>query len=299
MSLKIWRSSCPACDSKAIGKVMVCVDHTVTLEAFEIWECVDCTLRFTQNFPGQTDIEHYYDSETYISHSDTAKGFVNKVYKTARSYTLRWKKNEVNRFSNKRPALGSLLDIGAGTGAFLNFVARENWEVTGLEPDKGAREICKKKYGLDLQTPELLFEVSSQSFDVVTMWHVLEHVHQLHEYISTIKRILKADGAALVALPNYTSKDAQIYGSFWAGYDVPRHLYHFSPLAVAKLFAKHGLSIEAIRPMWLDAFYIAMLSEKYKKGNLMAALFNGLRSNLNAAGRNESCSSILYVLRNG
>lgn len=278
---------------------MACKDYTVTGKYFDIWECEDCTMRFTQSVPGQEAIGPYYKSDAYISHTDSEKGLVNKVYKIARTYTLNWKINLVKASLGKTVEKGALLDIGAGTGAFLHKAFESGWSVTGLEPDEGARKICQDKYALQPEPPSKLFELEPGKFDVVTMWHVLEHVHQLHEYMVEIKRVLKPGGVALIALPNYTSADASHYKECWAAYDVPRHLYHFSPKAMDRLTALHGLKVESIRPMWLDAFYIAMLSEEYKNGksNLGLAVWNGLMSDLKALQHRADCSSLVYVIR--
>ena len=299
MGSKINRTSCPCCGSTSIQKVLACKDYTVSNELFDIWECESCSVRFTQNVPDQEAIVPYYKSDSYISHSDTEKGMINKVYKLARNYTLNWKMKLVKSKLGKGLHKGSLLDIGTGTGAFLHKAAQSGWSVTGLEPDDGARKICKDKYNLQVETPEKLFDLPTGKFDVVTMWHVLEHVHQLHEYMDQIKRVLKKDGVALIALPNHTSLDAQHYKEHWAAYDVPRHLYHFSPMAMDKLTAQHGLKLLDSIPMWLDAFYIAMLSEEYKtgKGNLVDAVLNGLKSDINAYKNKSTCSSLVYVIR--
>lgn len=295
----IHRKSCPCCGSASIQKIFACKDYTVSNEIFDVWECAVCSLRFTQDVPDQASIGPYYKSDAYISHSDTEKGLVNKVYKIARNYTLNWKiklvKSQLgNRFQNS-----SLLDIGTGTGAFLHKAAQSCCSVTGLEPDEGARKICQDKYNLQVQTPEKLFDFASGEFDVVTLWHVLEHVHLLHEYMDQIKRVLKKEGVALIALPNYTSLDAQQYKEYWAAYDVPRHLYHFSPFSMERLTAQHGLKLVDSVPMWLDAFYIAMLSEEYKngQGNLVAALLKGLQSDINAYKNKVTCSSLVYIIR--
>lgn len=280
---------------------MVCKDYTVSNELFEIQECTDCTLRFTQNVPEQEFIGPYYKSDTYISHSDTEKGLINKLYKLARNYTLNWKMSLLRSALGDQQKQGALLDIGSGTGAFLHKALQSGWSVTGLEPDEGARNICKEKYGLQPLAPGALFELPSQQFDAVTMWHVLEHVHQLHEYMEEIRRVLKPKGTALIALPNYGSKDAQQYRENWAAYDVPRHLYHFTPLAIEKLTSQHLLKLDAVKPMWLDAFYIAMLSEEYKNGksNLVAAVLNGIKSNMHAFKNKYACSSLVYIIRHG
>lgn len=266
---------------------------------FDIWECNDCTIRFTQHFPDQDSIGRYYQSDTYISHTDTEKGLVNKGYKIARNYTLGWKMNLVKRSMGKGFQPGSLLDIGAGTGAFLHRAFISGWSVTGLEPEERARKTCMDKYNILQKEPGKLFELPTAIYDVVTMWHVLEHVHQLHEYMDQIKRVLQPHGVALIALPNYTSKDAQHYQAYWAAYDVPRHLYHFAPPAMDKLVQQHGMMIDSIKPMWLDAFYIALLSEGYKSGdnNWGAAILNGFRSNAHAFRNKKSCSSLVYIIR--
>ncbi len=299
MGSNINRTSCPCCSSTSIQKVLACKDYTVSNEIFDVWECAGCSIRFTQDVPNQDTIGPYYKSDTYISHSDTEKGLINKAYKVARNYTLNWKIKLVKGRLGNRLKNGTLLDIGTGTGAFLHKAAQSGWLVTGLEPDAGARKICQEKYNLQAETPGQLFNLPSEQFDVVTMWHVLEHVHQLHEYMDQIKRVLKKDGVALIALPNYTSLDAQHYKAHWAAYDVPRHLYHFSPLAVDKLTAQHGLKLVDSVPMWLDAFYIAMLSEEYKtgQGNLLVAVLKGLQSDINAFKNKTTCSSLVYIIR--
>ena len=300
MGLFITRTSCPCCGSVDIAKALGCKDFTVSNEIFDIVECGSCTLRFTQSVPDQAAIGAYYQSDSYISHTDTEKGLINKLYIKARNYTLNWKMKLLDKSAGNQEFKRKLLDIGAGTGAFLDKAQHSGWEVTGLEPDDGARKICFDKYGIQSESSENLFRLPSQKYDAVTMWHVLEHVHQLHEYIDQIKRVLKPGGVALIALPNYTSKDAEEYKSFWAAYDVPRHLYHFSPQAMGFLASQHGMNLESMRPMWLDAFYIAMLSEEYKnkKGNLLAALWNGLKSNVFALKDKRLCSSLVYLLRN-
>lgn len=289
-------SACPCCNSKKVAKVLSAKDHTVSIDEFEIWQCRVCTARFTQNVPGKNEIAKYYKSEDYISHSDTNKGFINSMYHKVRKRTLNGKRKLVEKYT--KISVGKVLDIGAGTGAFLNTMNGSGWEVTGLEPDEVARKNANTLYGLDLRPSEELFNFPSQSFDAITMWHVLEHVHELHEYIDQLKKLLKPAGCLFIAVPNYTSYDAGMYKEFWAAYDVPRHLYHFSPASITQLLLQHGLQLKEVKPMWYDSFYVSMLSEKYKTGknNFLCAVWNGYISNWKALFDNERCSSIIYIV---
>ena len=289
-------SACPCCNSENIVKALSAKDRTVSNEEFEIWQCNACTARFTQNVPDKNEIEKYYQSEDYISHSDTKKGFINSLYHRVRKRTLHSKRKTVEKFT--KLSTGKVLDIGAGTGAFLSTMDKAGWNVTGIEPDEIARENAKKLYGLSLQTPQELFNLPPQSFDAITMWHVLEHVHELHEYMYQLKKLLKPTGCLFVAVPNYTCYDEKVYKEFWAAYDVPRHLYHFSPRSITQLLLQHGLQLKDIKPMWYDSIYVSMLSEKYKSGknNFLKAGWNGYVSNLKALFDNEKCSSVIYIV---
>ena len=265
-------------------------------EVFEIWECTDCQLRFTQDIPAENEIGRYYQSEEYISHSDTNKGIVNRLYRVVRKHTLRKKRELIQKITGIRN--GKLLDIGAGIGGFAFGMKESGWDVLAIEPDPAARKKGKDLYGIELLEAESFFKLSGQSFDVITMWHVLEHVHDLHPYVQQLKNIIKNTGKIFIAVPNYTSTDAAVYKEFWAAYDVPRHLYHFSPRAINVLMEKNGLNVEAYKPMWYDSFYISMLSSKYKSGrpHLLSSGWNGLRSNMSAWNDVKKCSSVIYVI---
>ena len=298
LSSTIFHSRCPVCDALNIRKVLSAKDHTVSNEVFEIWECSTCTLRFTQNIPDQLSIGKYYQSENYISHSNTDKGIINRLYHAVRQFTLKGKKNLIQRHTHL--SKGNLLDIGAGTGVFAACMQNAGWTVTGLEPDDDARRKATELNNIFLKEPDELFQLPSKSFDAITMWHVLEHVHELHAYIEQIKDILKANGIIFIAVPNYTSKDASHYNEAWAAYDVPRHLYHFSPTAMKILLEKHGLKLKTIQPMWFDGFYVSLLSEKYKtgKGNLLKGFLSGIASNSKTVLQKDKCSSIIYIVTN-
>ncbi len=291
----IHYQGCPLCNSPLIKPVLEAKDHTVSGSRFSVWECRSCTARFTQDVPGEEEIGPYYLSDDYISHTETRKGFINRAYHAVRVFTLQQKRKMI--CSSTRRSTGDVLDIGCGTGAFLEVMKKEGWSVQGLEPDPGAREIAEKR-GVPVLPSGALASLD-QKYDAITMWHVLEHVHNLHGYLKTIAGLLKEDGRLFVAVPNYTSGDAGHYRESWAAYDVPRHLYHFSPSSVGPLMKMHGLEIEALAPMWFDSFYVSMLSEKYLHGkqSLVSACWQGLLSNISAVGDTGKCSSVIYIIR--
>ena len=292
----ITYTTCPVCKSENIQPFFVAEDYTVSNAEFNIFQCKNCTHLFTQNIPAQNEIGKYYASENYISHSDTQTGIVNRLYHIVRKKTLNAKKLLIQKETNKKT--GKILDIGCGTGAFLHYMQMAEWESTGLEPDETARKKAQELYNLSpLSSPEI-FNLPQNTFDAITMWHVLEHVHQLHEYVAQLKNLITNKGSIFIAVPNYTSHDAKHYGASWAAYDVPRHLYHFSPTSMKNLLEQHGLTIKKIKPMWFDSFYVSMLSEKYKygKSNLLKAFFVGFISNLKTMVNKKKCSSLIYVV---
>lgn len=288
-------NECPVCRGTAAVKFLQVTDHSASKKTFEVWRCPGCTLCFTQDAPSQNEIGPYYQFEDYISHTDTRKGLVNRLYHFVRGITLNSKKKIVEKATGLKN--GHLLDIGSGTGAFTGKMKKSGWKVTGLEPDEAARKKCLDNHGITVHPPEHLFSLPDASFDAITLWHVLEHVHQLQEYMQKIKTLLKPGGILIIAVPNYTSHDAQVYQQYWAAWDVPRHLYHFSPKAMDALLSAHGLTVQKIKPMWFDSFYVSMLSEKYRKGNIVRAMFTGLSSNMKALGDKKKCSSVIYIAK--
>ena len=287
---------CPCCGSPEIVPKLSVKDYVVSGQEFEIWECNECSARFTQHVPGEQWISGYYQSEGYISHTDTKKGFINSLYHIIRKRTLGEKKKLMEHAIGAHE--GTLLDIGAGTGAFCRYMKNAGWKVVGLEPDDATRQRAYEIYGLLLYTTSELFVLRSGSYDAITMWHVLEHVHELHKYVEQVKNLLKAEGKAFIAVPNYNSYDASKYQEFWAAYDVPRHLYHFSPRSMRLLLEKHGMRVIDIKPMWYDSFYVSLLSEQYKAGksNHLEAFTTGIRSNIKAIMNKEKCSSLIYII---
>jgi 2-polyprenyl-3-methyl-5-hydroxy-6-metoxy-1,4-benzoquinol methylase len=296
MNTRYSYSDCPVCRSNKISPVLTAVDYTVSKEEFSIWHCDNCSLRFTQSIPEQSGIGRYYQSAEYISHSDTGKGIINRLYHIVRKRTLAGKRKLIQNSTGLRK--GHILDVGAGTGAFLNEMKTAMWSTTGIEPDTGAREMAKKLYNLELGDPHTLFDLPQDNYDAITLWHVLEHVHDLNGYIVRLKKLLKSTGKLFIAVPNYTSHDAAAYGQYWAAYDVPRHLYHFSPESMQRLMEVHGLKIIAHKPMWYDSFYVSLLSSKNKNGKpgFLGAVSTGLVSNFSAFFNVKKCSSVIYII---
>lgn len=292
----IHYTHCPLCKSDNVYLLFDVKDYTVTGSTFPLFHCNDCSVRFTQDVPSVDNIGSYYKSENYISHTNSNKGLINNLYQCVRTRTMKQKASIIKKYTGCE--IGELLDIGCGTGTFLNTMQTKGWNVTGLEPDADARHMAQKVYNIETRPSHELFSLPHQKFNAITLWHVLEHVHSLHEYMHQMKQLLATNGLIFIAVPNYTSKDAKSYGKYWAGYDVPRHLYHFSPTAMHKLAELHGLKIIKMLPMWFDSFYVDMLSSKYKTGSVkyLSAALHGLASNINALGNVEACCSIIYIV---
>jgi len=268
-------------------------DHSVSKETFGLHHDEKLDLLITFPKPTETELPSYYESEDYISHTDGKRTLFEKVYQYIKDIAL---KNKLDLINGLQPDKGNLLDIGAGTGDFLAVAKQNGWKITGIEPNEKAKNIAINKGISFVENSELL---EKESFDTITMWHVLEHVPDLELQIKELKRLLKPNGTILIAVPNFNSYDAKHYGSYWAAYDAPRHLWHFSKTAIKLLFEKQDLHLQKVLPMKFDAFYVALLSEKYQKGkmNLINAFLVGLKSNFKGS-RNLEYSSHIYVIKN-
>lgn len=268
-------------------------DHSVSRETFQLLLNEELQLLKTHPQPAPAELGKYYESDDYISHTDGKRSLFEKLYHTVKQKALRDKIKLVQKF---QPSKGEILDIGAGTGDFLVVAKQNGWNVTGIEPSPKAKEIAK---GKGVVFAEDLASIPTYSKDVITMWHVLEHVPNVQAQIAELKRILKPGGTLIVAVPNYKSHDAQFYKEYWAAYDVPRHLWHFSKISIQKLFATQQMDLVEILPMKFDSFYVSLLSEKYKTGkmNFVAGFWRGLQSNLKGS-KNGEFSSHIYVLKN-
>lgn len=268
-------------------------DYTVSGETFGLYRDEKMDMLITFPKPNESDLHKYYESEAYISHTDGKSSLMEVLYQFVKKFAL---KNKVNLLNELHPNKGKLLDIGAGTGDFLAQAKSNGWDITGIEPSERAKAIAGKKGVIFATSTETL---EKKSFDVITMWHVLEHVPDVEKQIKELKRLLKPEGTIIIAVPNFRSFDAKYYRRFWAGFDVPRHLWHFSKKAIKQIFWKEKMKVEKILPMKFDAFYVSLLSEKYKTGymNFFKAFYIGLKSNYKAKKRFQY-SSLIYVIKN-
>ena len=266
-------------------------DYSVSQETFELLHDEELDMLITHPQPSLEKLPSYYESVDYISHTDGNKSLFEKMYQFVKSIALKNKLKLINSESEK----GKILDIGAGVGDFLSVAKKDGWEVIGIEPSEKAKTIAKRK---GVPFAENLYELESNSFDIITMWHVLEHVPNLENQIKELKRLIKPSGTLIIAVPNFNSFDAKYYGHFWAAYDVPIHLWHFSKTAIKKLFAKENLDSVKVLPMKFDSFYVSLLSEKYKTGkmNFIKAFFIGIKSNWYGSRKMEY-SSHIYVIK--
>ena len=287
-------SYCPVCSNNRFSPFLICNDQLVSHEDFAIQQCNKCGFRFTNPRPDEATIGSYYKSEQYISHNDSSGGIINVAYRAVRNYTLRTKLNLINKL-NQKP--GRILDVGCGTGAFLETCRKGGWEVMGTEPDSDARAMATERLQIEIK-PDLSALFRTNPFDIISLWHVLEHIPNLNQVIPQLHKLLAEQGTLLIAVPNSDSYDATYFGEYWAAYDVPRHLYHFTPSTIDPLFKKHGFHLIAQQPMSFDAFYIAMLSTRYKTGrtNYPKSIQVGLTSNSKAKQTGNS-SSLIYLFR--
>ena len=278
---------------------LTCKDYTVSNKNFDLVYHNDLEMLETFPQPKAEELSGYYESDDYISHTDSKETVIDKVYQIVKKHALTKKLKLINSFKSSEK---NLLDVGCGTGDFLLICKNNGWKVTGMEPNKKAKITAENKLK-GTSDSEIYSEInqlnSEAQFDVITLWHVLEHVPNLEVYISSLKKLLKHDGVLIVAVPNFKSYDANYYKQFWAAFDVPRHLWHFSKKSIRLLFEKHEMSVVKILPMWFDSFYVSLLSEKYRngKGNFLKAFYIGLLSNIKAIASKEH-SSLIYLLKN-
>ncbi|MFM9028707.1 MAG: class I SAM-dependent methyltransferase [Bacteroidota bacterium] len=288
---------CPVCSGNDFKKHLECRDYTVSQELFQIQSCSTCGFLFTNPRPGKSEIGKYYQSSAYISHTNSSKGLFNKLYKVVRNRAIEEKIALIKGFLKKEETI-RLLDIGCGTGEFLAGAGAKGWNVVGVEPNQDAAEMGRKNHGLAIHDENWL-DAALGTFDVITMWHVLEHVHDLDTRLKQLARLLGAEGLLIIAVPNNTSADSKEFKEHWAAWDVPRHLYHFSPESIKRLMLRYGFEHIGSKPMKYDAYYVSLLSTGYQSEdkNLLSGFISGWKSNKATKGDPEKYSSVIYLFK--
>ncbi len=269
-------------------------DYFLTNEEFALYKNEEFGFLETHPQPLE-NLAKYYESPHYISHSDSKKNGFEKVYQLVKNYNITYKFNQL-----KKPKSGDkILDYGCGAGDFLVYAKKKNLTVFGIEPNPTALEITRKKIGYESASDVKISEMNEQ-FDFITLWHVLEHILDLENFIPQLKSKLKESGILYIAVPNFESYDAKFYQKYWAAYDVPRHLWHFSPESIEKLFNSFGMKIEKRQALWFDSYYVSMLSEKYKKNRvgIFRALLIASISNIKAIFTGNYSSVIYQITKN-
>jgi 2-polyprenyl-3-methyl-5-hydroxy-6-metoxy-1,4-benzoquinol methylase len=287
--------TCPICNEDSFNVIFSCRDHSTSKESFTIVSCNGCDFTFTNPRPKEKNLGEYYISDNYISHTNTNKGLLETLYQIVRRYAIVQKLKLVKKYSKTK----SLLDVGCGTGEFLNTCKAAGFKTKGIEPSEIARMQAIDNYNLDVLENIDLSQFDKDSFETITMWHVLEHIPNLNETIEHFSRILEKNGTVIIAVPNLKSWDANYYREYWAAWDVPIHLWHFSKASIGSLFKKYGFNLVKTKPMLFDSFYVSILSEKYKSGKkkLLKGFAIGLISNIIAFFSKREYSSIIYVFR--
>lgn len=283
-------NKCPLCSNSDLRSHRQIVDHFGTQELFGLVSCKQCETLYVSPRPNEKSIVKYYKSNSYTSHGDSVNLLFDKVYKVIQLINFRHKKRILDKYTLSRKHL----DFGCGTGSFLSYLKNRNWQVTGVEPDPDARKNIPKNISTHSNTNKL---PTDENYSSISLFHVLEHVHELEKTLKVLIEKLDKSGVIVLALPNYKSYDANKYDQYWAGYDVPRHLYHFSQKSIHQLAKTFGLNIVATHPMKFDSYYVSLLSEEYKNGrkNYFKAFVNGFKSNRKAKTTGEY-SSLIYIL---
>lgn len=287
-------TQCPVCKNEKFEPFLTAEDHFLTKEKFEICGCSSCGFRFINPRPPKEEIGRYYQSEAYISHNASEFNLLTTIYKAARFLAIRSKYALI-----KRHAKGTrLLDIGCGTGEVLKYCKSRGFYVQGVEPTGTARKFAVENNGLDVKATLGELDPGAEPFNCITLWHVLEHIHELDASMEQIKGMLDPEGTLIIAVPNCDAMDAQAYGRYWAAYDVPRHLYHFTKETFQKFAENHGFVLKKTVPQKMDSYYVSLLSEKYKTGksNYLTAFVNGFISNYAAKTKGYGHSSLIFLL---
>lgn len=238
--------------------------------------------------PKPKSIKKYYASSKYLSHNKEKTLFA-WVYFFFKKISIASKVRTIKSFKKN---FISLLDYGAGDGFFVHSLRQKKIDAVGYDPFFKYNE--KGMYN----DPNFFKKNNLNKFDIITMWHSLEHTQSYSQALENAKSMLSDKGVLIVACPNYKSFDSEYYKRYWAGYDVPRHLWHFSPKGMRVVFSSLGFELLKTKGMFWDPFYVSMVSEKYKSSKLwfIKGFFVGLASCL-ASIFNKNPSSVVYVAK--
>ena len=267
--------ACPACDCPDYAAALTVRDRFETLpgQLFYIVRCRNCRLLYLNPRPDEASIAAYYAAAEYdpFISSTERSGFFDKAYRNARRLSVRRK---AARVVHDLARGAKTLDVGCATGEFMLELRRRGFLPSGVEPDAGAAKFAVERNRLTVWTGTIEDVPSSAGpFELITFWHVLEHVHRLKRTLAVAHALLSSDGRLAIAVPNPQSKDARAYGAKWVAWDTPRHLYHFEPPVMLKLLEDAGFSAKRAGAVAFDAFYHCLLSEpKLLSGYLRGGL---------------------------
>jgi 2-polyprenyl-3-methyl-5-hydroxy-6-metoxy-1,4-benzoquinol methylase len=295
---QVEQPTCLICGSGQNTPCLTVPDRFNPKEKFQLVKCNGCGFVFLSPRPDEESIGAYYQSEAYQPHQEKASSFNEKIYRWVRNRNVRYKRRIIERIVEK----GNLLDYGCGTGEFLLEMQQAGWQTIGYEPAEKAAKIARE-YGL--QMIQNLSEIKSK-LNVITMWHVLEHVHQANELLEKIHQVLDPEGMLIIAVPNRLSFEAQMYRSNWVAWDAPRHLYHFTPADMARLLDKHSFQIVDHKMLYFDPWYNALLSASLETSGkngpikivaLFKALLFGKLSMFFGMLDKKRASSVIYLAK--
>jgi len=296
LSNRIEFSSCIVCGATSFTDELVVTDWLVSNEDFLVKECNACSFRFTSNPPAAEHAGPYYETEEYVEHSDNAEGLINVVYHKARTWMLKYKLRLIRKHSDGK----RLLDLGSGSGYFLNSMKNNGYDVNGVEISDKAVALCQNKFRIKAYSPtEFLANEIPGEFDVATMWHVFEHVYSYNEYFDMLHKKLTKNGTLIIAMPNYYCLEEKTYKKYWNGYDTPRHIWHFTPSTFPRFAKDRGFEMVKMTSLPLDMFYNSMISASYKKSFtfLPITVFVGLCSLMLSIFSFKRTSSVVYVMK--
>lgn len=288
---------CPICGASGQTPYANCTDFMVSKESYYLLRCPSCGVVYTLDPPSENELRRYDKLSLKLKLGDAPKSLMEKLYYHVRARMLRKKAKIIETYAYRTS--GSLLNYGAKTGYFSHRMERRGWKVTSLERYHEERLFSLEMFHHRMMDMSELDKLHAGTFDVITMWHVFEHMHHPHELLDRFYELLRPGGVLVMACPNIRSTDAMYYGPYWAAYDVPRHLWHFDPVSLAQLLHRHGFTLMHHERMPFDSFYISILSEKHMRHKMafLRGMWEGLRSwRISITHRGKS-SSLIYVFR--